>query len=154
MSIGSRIREARKSSNYTGRDLAKLLGLPQSAISRIENDQQLPNSEQLNLIHGTFLLNAEWLLTGNGEMFVGDAPGNAQEQSKGQVGVTPPPSLKTCSECGQPYNVAPLLEEKDRRLEEKDKMLEEKERQIVRLEEELKKENDSALVAQTKSRSA
>ena len=69
--IGQRLREVRVFLNLTQKDLAKILRVDQKTISHWERNRNEPNLEALRTFCSEFKVNLNWLLTGEGPMFVG-----------------------------------------------------------------------------------
>ena len=78
MSIGKRLKEARKQANYgkgiTQNELSTLSGVSQQMISRLENEVALKTGDIVPLANALGVL-AEWLDSGSGPML----PGSTQE---------------------------------------------------------------------------
>jgi transcriptional regulator with XRE-family HTH domain len=68
--IGGRLLTIRIILNLTQYELAKYLEVSQFNISRIENNKSLLDSDQLVKLYNLFDINLEWLLIGNGAMFI------------------------------------------------------------------------------------
>lgn len=67
---GERVKELRKSLNYTLDKFGGKLGVQKSAISKIEKGENNLTDQMLLSICREFSVNEEWLRTGEGEMFV------------------------------------------------------------------------------------
>ena len=67
--IGKRLREARKSINYTQEKMGKLCGLPHSNISEMESGKRKIQPKYLFLLASKFKVNLNWIFTGEGAMF-------------------------------------------------------------------------------------
>ena len=67
MSIGERIRIARKAKGLSQRHVATLFGITPGAVSQWESDETVPNVERLGILGQ--ILNAEigWLVSGTGQ---------------------------------------------------------------------------------------
>jgi SOS-response transcriptional repressor LexA len=72
MSFGKRFREFRLKVELSQTELGKLLGFTYSNISLFERDKVSPSVKTLQVIINKYNLNADWLFTGNGEMFLPD----------------------------------------------------------------------------------
>ncbi len=70
MTQGERVKELRKSLNYTLDKFGGKLGVQKSAISKIEKGENNLTDQMLLSICREFSVNEEWLRTGEGEMFV------------------------------------------------------------------------------------
>lgn len=66
MTIGERIKFVRKNNNLNQKDFSKRLGISQTHVSKIENNVENPSDTLLLLISYMFVVNTEWLKTGNG----------------------------------------------------------------------------------------
>ena len=67
---GERVKELRKSLNYTLDKFGGKLGVQKSAISKIEKGENNLTDQMLLSICREFSVSEEWLRTGEGEMFV------------------------------------------------------------------------------------
>lgn len=70
MTQGERVKELRKSLNYTLDKFGGKLGVQKSAISKIEKGENNLTDQMLLSICREFSVSEEWLRTGEGEMFV------------------------------------------------------------------------------------
>jgi transcriptional regulator with XRE-family HTH domain len=68
--IGKRLEILIEALKMKGGDFAKKAEISQSLISNIIAGKNGPSKATVNLICRTYNVNKEWLLTGNGEMFV------------------------------------------------------------------------------------
>ncbi len=68
--IGLRFKEFRKALNLTIEELATAIGKSKGALSKIENNQNIPKSDILVSFNKLYNLNINWLLSGKGEMFL------------------------------------------------------------------------------------
>jgi transcriptional regulator with XRE-family HTH domain len=69
--IGQRLKQLRRRLNkMTQSEFAKPLEIPYTAISKYETDQINPSSEILSKIGKIYKVNLNWLLTGEGEIFL------------------------------------------------------------------------------------
>lgn len=69
MTQGERVKELRKSINYTLDKFGGKLGVQKSAISKIEKGENNLTDQMLLSICREFNVSEEWLRTGNGDMF-------------------------------------------------------------------------------------
>lgn len=69
MSVGSRIKELRKSQNLTQQAFADRLGIQRGIIGKYEVDVSAPSDAVISLISRTFNAREAWLRDGTGEMF-------------------------------------------------------------------------------------
>jgi len=72
-SIGKRLRAIREKLNLKQEELASTLNSNQKSISRYEKDLTNINSEIIVKLVNNFKVNSNWLLTGQGEMFLEDS---------------------------------------------------------------------------------
>ena len=72
MTFGKRFKELRKVLKKTQQSVADLLNCTQSNINLYEKDEISPSIKSLQIIRQTFNVNLDWLLTGEGEMFISD----------------------------------------------------------------------------------
>lgn len=70
MTQGERVKELRKSLNYTLDKFGGKLGVQKSAISKIEKGDNNLTDQMLKAICREFDVNEEWLRTGEGEMYI------------------------------------------------------------------------------------
>lgn len=68
--MNTRIKELRKILKYTQQDYARELGISQSHLSGIENGKETASPTLIKLIGLKFLVNEDWLLKGEGEVFI------------------------------------------------------------------------------------
>lgn len=69
MTVGERIKAARKSLGLTLEEFGKKLGVGKTAISKLENGERNLTDQMLLSIHREFNVREEWLRDGAGEMF-------------------------------------------------------------------------------------
>lgn len=69
MSLGERIKKARKALDLTQQKFADQIGTTQNALTGYETGRRNPSSSVINNICKTFDVNEEWLRIGKGEMF-------------------------------------------------------------------------------------
>lgn len=69
MSLGERIKKARKALDLTQQKFADQIGTTQNSLTGYETGRRNPSSSVINNICKTFDVNEEWLRTGKGEMF-------------------------------------------------------------------------------------
>lgn len=72
MTIGERIKFFRTSHKITQKNFAIALGISQTHISKIENNEDNPSETLLHKIAAIGNLNFEWLTTGQGNMTIDD----------------------------------------------------------------------------------
>ena len=73
MSLGKRLKEARKSTGVTQEELAKMIGTSRGVITNLEHDKiETPQPLIINAVCNFLKINKEWLLNEEGEMCNGD----------------------------------------------------------------------------------
>lgn len=83
MSFSERLKAVLKAKNLKIRAFSDLTGIPYSTCQSYLNGTREPGMEVLTTIYLQLYVNINWLLTGQGEMFIGGMPENAltkQEQ--------------------------------------------------------------------------
>lgn len=70
MSIGERLKAYRKAKSLSLREISKITGISQGALSDIENSKNQPAAKTIEAIVRNTDINPYWLLTGESEMFV------------------------------------------------------------------------------------
>jgi len=70
--IGNRLTLILESKKLKAIDMARLLDVDKSSISKIEKNQQQPGSNFLIKLQQKLNININWLLTGHGEMMIDD----------------------------------------------------------------------------------
>lgn len=68
MTTGERIKFFRENNKITQKSFAIAIGISQTHISKIENNQDNPSDKLLHLISATFSINYEWLKYGTGSI--------------------------------------------------------------------------------------
>lgn len=74
MNINARIKKLRQSLNLSQDDFGKKLGVTRGAITNIELNKTEPKPLFINLICEVFNVNTNWLLNGEGDMFLSFSP--------------------------------------------------------------------------------
>lgn len=69
-SVGNRLHHLRQHLAYSQRELARNIGISPATIGFIENGQREPSREFLEKLHLSLRVSADWLLFGEGEMFL------------------------------------------------------------------------------------
>lgn len=72
MSIGKRIKELKISLRATSGTIADTLGIPVRTIGSYEREEAQPSPKFLAALIEKYNVNANWLLTGNGNMFLSE----------------------------------------------------------------------------------
>lgn len=72
--VAVRIRKFRKEQKLTQRELGEILGINFQHVSKYERGEFIPTSENLIKFHRHFSLNINWLLTGEGSMYLDPNP--------------------------------------------------------------------------------
>ena len=67
-SVGDRIKQARKSREYTQEELAGEIGVSRNSIGMIERGTFRPSEEVINSLCSKLWIDKNWLLTGQGSM--------------------------------------------------------------------------------------
>ncbi len=70
MTIGKRIKELKQKLNMTSAEMADKLGIPVRTIGSYERDEAQPGAKFFSLLIEKFQVNANWLISGNGTMFI------------------------------------------------------------------------------------
>jgi SOS-response transcriptional repressor LexA len=73
MTVGDRLKEARQSLGLRQTEIAKALGINSNFLSNIERGAKSPSKKLIETLSSTYKINASWLLTGEGDMFIGEA---------------------------------------------------------------------------------
>ncbi len=81
MMIGKRIKILRKTLRVTQGEFVKKLGISQSHLSGIESERDPPSKPLLIAIAHQYSARLEWLLTGEGEMCVGEEGGGRYQEA-------------------------------------------------------------------------
>ena len=79
MTLGERIKKARRSLDLTQQKFADQIGTTQNNIASYEIGRREPSATAINNICKTFGLSEDWLRTGSGEMFVKREPQPMEE---------------------------------------------------------------------------
>ncbi|MGN0612646.1 MAG: helix-turn-helix domain-containing protein [Porcipelethomonas sp.] len=67
MTLGERFKYVRKYNNLNQSNFAKVLGISQTHVSKIEKDVEKPSETLLRFVSYMFVINLEWLKTGAGD---------------------------------------------------------------------------------------
>ncbi len=78
--FGDRVRKVRNILKLNQSQLSKAIGIDSSRLSRVENDKEKLTIEQLDKLSRLKNINLHWLLTGEGEMFLGSKDKNKMEE--------------------------------------------------------------------------
>lgn len=78
-----RIKQIRQELELSVAKLSKKIGIPERTITSYERNERVPSLEFLATLCRTFNINANWFLTGKGEMF--NAP--QFEQVQGELAI-------------------------------------------------------------------
>ncbi len=70
MGMGKRIKELKSVLKMTSSELSAKLGIPTRTIGSYERDEAQPGPKFLNALIVVFGVNINWLLTGDGNMFI------------------------------------------------------------------------------------
>lgn len=77
--VGKRIKEVRKGIGMSQAQFAKVLKVTRGHVSKLEIGQASPSEQLLALISRVFMVEWDWLLTGEGDMAMGMQPLDAAE---------------------------------------------------------------------------
>lgn len=69
-----RLKELRKALHLTQKEFAKKLGVTQSTYSLFENGKKGINNRYVTFLCAIYHVSEDWLINGNGEMFVSSTP--------------------------------------------------------------------------------
>lgn len=78
--MNERVKTLRKVLQLNQTEFGKKIGITMRAVQKWENGKSKPQNSTLKSLINTFNVNPDWLLNGNGEMFL-DNENNKQEQS-------------------------------------------------------------------------
>lgn len=81
MSYGIRLRKIRDKLNLSQQEFAEKLHTTQATVSRYEKDLRMPDADFLEKLTELYHLNINWLLTGKGEMFLGQTSQTSEFQA-------------------------------------------------------------------------
>lgn len=70
MSLSKRLKEARTALKIGQKEFAEAIGIIYQSLSKYERGEIKPTAELLTKIAETHKININWLLTGNGQMFL------------------------------------------------------------------------------------
>jgi len=70
MGIGDRLKQARETLGLKQTEIAKALGVQSNFLSNIERGAKKPTKELIELFSSRYKINANWLLTGEGDMVI------------------------------------------------------------------------------------
>ncbi|MDD4156247.1 MAG: helix-turn-helix domain-containing protein [Candidatus Cloacimonetes bacterium] len=79
--VGNRLKSIRENLNLNQSQFAESLGLKQGSYSAIENNKANLTDTVILLLKYRFSINDDWLLTGKGEMFLGQTPQTSEFQA-------------------------------------------------------------------------
>lgn len=68
--IGKRLKLIRKHKGMTQKQLAEMLKVTENYIYRLENDKRNIQENTIEILKLNLNINKDWLMTGNGEMFI------------------------------------------------------------------------------------
>ncbi|BDS10887.1 helix-turn-helix domain-containing protein [Aureispira anguillae] len=83
MSVNERFTQLIKTLSFTPNSLSKELNVTQPTIKKLEKGETLPNAKVLIPLLERFNVNINWLLGGEGEMFLNSSSSRAQEMIGG-----------------------------------------------------------------------
>jgi transcriptional regulator with XRE-family HTH domain len=79
--VENRLKSIRENLNLNQSQFAESLGLKQGSYSAIENNKANLTDTVILLLKYRFSINDDWLLTGKGEMFLGQTPQTSEFQA-------------------------------------------------------------------------
>lgn len=94
MNTGERLQKARKALHVTQVEFGESLGITQSAISSVESGKVRLTDRLAQSIQSNYNINAEWLRTGEGEMFLEPSEDEQLAQFVGEVLAGRPDDLR------------------------------------------------------------
>jgi transcriptional regulator with XRE-family HTH domain len=68
--IGKRIKKVREVLNLTQKELCDIIGIGRAILTKYENGDLIPSQKFLKLLKYELKVNPNWILTGEGEMFL------------------------------------------------------------------------------------
>jgi transcriptional regulator with XRE-family HTH domain len=68
MTIGQRFTYIRKFLDMNQHDFAESIGIKQTNVAKIETDKANPTVGLMNVVHKTYQINLNWLISGTGKM--------------------------------------------------------------------------------------
>lgn len=83
--MNNRLKDLRKSLNFTQQEFANSLGIKRNTIATYESGRNIPIDAVISLICTRFNVNEDWLRNGTGDMFVELTPDEEIEQFIGDV---------------------------------------------------------------------
>lgn len=84
-SITQRIKIILKEKNISETELSSLIGMSQRTVNNYINESRKVSFEFVENLVRTFELNANWLITGEGEMYIDNTPVLQDEKAKGAI---------------------------------------------------------------------
>lgn len=94
MTTGERLRKARKALHVTQKDLSEKLNITQAGISSIESGRVNLTDRLAQSIQDVCKINADWLRTGEGEMFLDPSEDEQLAQFVGEILAGRPDDLR------------------------------------------------------------
>lgn len=85
LSVGERLKQARKAIHVTQVEFGETLGITQAAISSVESGKVKLTDRLAQSIQSNYNISAEWLRTGEGEMLVEPSEDEQLAQFVGEV---------------------------------------------------------------------
>lgn len=85
MTFGARLKKARNSKRMTQHEVAKILGLNFTTISKYENDKSQPDNDTLQKISQLYDVSLDWLLLGELKPVSDEPYGKAKVYIDGQM---------------------------------------------------------------------
>ena len=78
--VGERIKIIRSKLNLSQKEFAEKLNIKQNMLSYYESGRSQPPIDVVEKISITFNINTNWLLTGRGDIFIGDNKSRPEEK--------------------------------------------------------------------------
>jgi transcriptional regulator with XRE-family HTH domain len=127
MTVGERLKQARKAAKYSGERLGAVIGVSKGQISNIENGSSDLTRGNAIVIADELGVRAEWLLTGKGDMYQTGSNATQHAQAGRDIGTQAGRDVhhSNNSDCEQKLSAAlreiELLKE---RIKDKEEMIE------------------------------
>jgi len=102
--LNERLKELRQIGNLSQEEMAKILEITLQTYNRYEKGHRIPDAEILNRLVQSFGVNLNWLITGEGEMFIHKDTSPPQENAKEVL------SLSNSEYIGEDYILIPMVD--------------------------------------------
>jgi transcriptional regulator with XRE-family HTH domain len=114
MTFGTRLKKARNNKRMTQHEVAKLLGLNFTTISKYENDKSQPDNDTLLKISQLYDVSLDWLLLGELKPVSDEPYGKAKVYIDGEIEVLTPEEARYLKDSLEMFR---LLKEKREKYE-------------------------------------